>query len=110
MQGIFYLCNMEKKIEQFRKLLNEWVPHCALTVDAPDRAEGSYWLDISMGRKRRTLEYRPGKGFGVFHGNAGYGEGPSEIYRTPERAVQRVAQLMVANNGKASLLGLKDIR
>lgn len=101
---------MEKTIEHLKKLLAERLPHCVVDVDAPDRADGNWWLDVSMGKKRRTLEYRPGKGFGLFHGDAGYGEGPAEIYRTPERAALRVAQLMTAINGKAVHLGMKNIR
>jgi DNA-binding phage protein len=109
-QGIFYACNMDKAIEHLKKLMAGRLPNCVVAVDAPDRADGNWWLDISMGKKRHTLEYRPGKGFGLFHRAAGYGEGPAEIYRTPERAAQRLAQLMAASNGKAIRLGLKDIR
>jgi len=101
---------MEKAIEHLKRLLVEQLPHCVVDVDAPDRAGGDWWLDISMGKKRHTLEYRHGKGFGLFHGAAGYGEGPAEIYRTPERAARRLAQLMATGNGNATRMGLKDIR
>jgi DNA-binding XRE family transcriptional regulator len=101
---------MEKSIEHLKKLLNESLPRSAIKVDAPDHADGNWWLDVSMGRKRFTLEYRPAKGFGLFHENAGYGEGPVEIYRTPELTVRRLAQLMTASNGKSIHLNLKDIR
>jgi DNA-binding phage protein len=104
------VCNTAKEIEHLQKLLKERLPHSVVAVDAPDRADGNWWLDVSMGKKRHTLEYRPGKGFGFFHGEAGYGEGPAEIYRTPERAAKRLTQLMTASNGKAVHLGLKDIR
>ena len=109
-QGIFYACNMEKMIEHLQKLLLEQLPHSVLAVDAPDRADGNWWLDVTAGKKRQTLEYRPGKGFGLFHGKAGYGEGPAEIYRTPERAAKRLVQLMATSNGNSIHLGLKDIR
>jgi len=101
---------MVATIENLKQRLFEILPRSRVKVDEPERAGGNYWIDVSMGKKRHTLEYRPGKGFGLFHENAGYGEGPAEIYRTPERAAQRVAQLMAANNGKAIRLGLKDIR
>ncbi len=110
MQGIFCLCNMEKMIERLKKLLDQRLPSCAVVVDAPDRAGGNWWIDVSMGKKSHTLEFRPGRGFGLFHHAAGYGEGPAEIYRTPERAVQRLAQLMATSNGNAIHLGLKEIR
>jgi DNA-binding phage protein len=101
---------MEKAIEDLQKLLKDRLPNSVVAVDAPGVADGNWWLDVSMGKKRHTLEYRPGKGFGFFHGEAGYGEGPAEIYRTPERAAKRLAQLLVTSNGKSMHLGLKDIR
>ena len=109
-QGIFSPCNMDKRIEHLRKLLSEKLPDCVVDVDAPARAGGNWWLEVEAGKKRQTVEYRPGRGFGIFHDDVGYGEGPSEIYRTPERTAKRLAQLMTANKGKASSLSLKDIR
>jgi DNA-binding phage protein len=108
--GIFFLHNMEEAIARFKKLLDELLPRCTVDVDAPDHTGGNWWFDVTRGKKRHTLEYRPGKGFGLFHEDAGYGEGPAEIYRTPERAAQRLAQLMATDNGKTIHLGLKDLR
>jgi len=109
-EGIFYPCNMDTTIEHFKQLLIEKLPQSQIKVDAPGTAGGNYWVDVRLGKKRHTFEYRPGKGFGLFHEDAGYGEGPAEIYRTPERAAQRLAQLMTAGSSKAIRLGLKDIR
>jgi DNA-binding phage protein len=110
MRAIFCVCNMEAKIENLKRLLTEMLPQSHVKIDEPERAGGNYWIDVGVGKKRHTLEYRPGKGFGLFHEDAGYGEGPAEIYRTAERAAQRVAQLMAASSSKAIHLGLKDIR
>jgi len=101
---------METTIDTLQRLLTEKLPRSRIKVDEPDHVGGSYWVDVSMGKRRHTLEYRPGKGFGLFHEDAGPGEGPAEIYRTPERAARRVAQLMAVSHGKAMHLGLKDIR
>ncbi len=109
-QGIFFLCNMIATIKHLKQLLAGSLPQSQVRVEEPENAKGNYWVDVSMGKKRHTLEYRPGKGFGLFHEAAAYGEGPAEIYRTPERAAQRIAQLMSAGNGRALRLGLKDIR
>jgi DNA-binding XRE family transcriptional regulator len=99
---------MDATIEHLKQLIGERLRHSHVKVDEPEHIGGSYWVDVSLGKKRQTLEYRPGKGFGLFYQNAGYGEGPAEIYRTPERAAQRLSQLMVAGNSKA--MGLKNIR
>jgi DNA-binding XRE family transcriptional regulator len=101
---------MEAIIKNLIQLVTRSLPRSQVKVDEPEFAGGNYWVDVSMGKKRHTLEYRPGKGFGLFHKDAGYGEGPAEIYRTPERAAQRLAQLMGAGNSKASRLGFKDLR
>jgi DNA-binding phage protein len=101
---------MEAMIENLKQLLAGSCPQSRIKVDTPGRAGGNYWIDVRAGRKHQTLEYRPGSGFGLFHKDAGYGEGPAEIYRTPERVAQRLAQLMAANNGKPARLGLKAIR
>jgi DNA-binding XRE family transcriptional regulator len=101
---------MEKPIEHFKKILAEKLPQCRMEMDAPDRAGGSWWIDVAVGKKRMTLEYWPGRGFGIFHDDAGYGEGPAEIYRTPERVAQRLAQLMNPGRGKRIRLSLKDLR
>jgi DNA-binding XRE family transcriptional regulator len=86
------------------------LPRSHVKVDEPERDGGNYWLDVSMGKKRHTLEYRAGQGFGLFHEDAGYGEGPAEIYRTPERVAHRLTQLMTTAAGKRVQLSLKDLR
>lgn len=101
---------MEAPIEHLKQRLAKRLPKSQVKVDEPERDGGHYWVDVSIGKKRYTLEYRPGKGFGLFHEGAGYGDGPAEIYRTPDRAAQRLVQLMTARNSKAIRLGLKDIR
>jgi DNA-binding phage protein len=101
---------MEAMIENLKRLLAKTCPQSRVKVDEPARAGGNYWIDVTTGRKRQTLEYRPGSGFGLFHKDAGYSEGPAEIYRTPERVAQRLVQLIAASNGKPVRLGLKAIR
>jgi DNA-binding phage protein len=101
---------MDATIEHLKNLLIERLPQSHVKVDEPEHDGGNYWVDVSVGKKRHTVEYCPGKGFGLFHEDAGYGEGPAEIYRTPQRVAQRLAQLMAVGNGKSSRLGLKDLR
>ena len=90
---------MQKPIEDRKRLLNAGLPEREIEVYEPHRAGGRYWVDVGLGKQRWTVEYRPGKGFGLFDENAGYGEGPSEIYRTPERTARRLLQLMAAKAG-----------
>src|SRR5205807_3910158 len=108
--SIFFLCNMENAIEHLKKLLSQNLPRSDVKIDEPNRDGGNYWVDVRLDKKRHTLEYRPGKGFGLFHEDAGFGEGPAEIYRTPERAVLRLEQLMASGTPKANRLSLKELR
>ena len=101
---------MNKAIRHLKRLLNEGLPQCEIDTDPPNHPNGNWWLDVSTGREHRTLEYRPETGFGIFRKDAGYGEGPAEIYRTPERAVKRLVQLMTTGKGKSADLNLKDLR
>lgn len=101
---------MEKAVENFKILLGKSTPKSVIEIDAPDAAGGNWWIDVRGGKRHVTLDYRPRKGFGIFHSDSGYGEGPAEIYRTPELAARRVAQLMAAGSNKDIRIGLKDIR
>jgi DNA-binding XRE family transcriptional regulator len=101
---------MDKRIEKLKALIAESAPNCVIDLDTPDEAAGNWWIDVHSGKKQVTLDYRPGKGFGVYHSDAGYGEGPAEVYRTPELAARRVMQLIKAAKGKHARLTLKDLR
>lgn len=101
---------MEKAITTLKALLTQKIPKSVVMVDPPDRPDGSWWVDVCFGKRRVTLEYRQGKGFGIFHEAAGYGEGPTEVYRTPELAVRRIMQLLSLAKVARSLLTLKDLR
>src|SRR2546429_440882 len=108
--SIFCLCNMEKQIENLKTLIRERLPRSVVELDAPDRADGNWWIDVRAGKRHVKVEYRPAKGFGIFNSDAGYGEGPAEVYRTAELAARRLAQLFVSSKSKRSRLTLKDLR
>src|SRR5437867_3794676 len=101
---------MENTIAYFKSLLHQKLPGSKLNIDGPDADGGNYWIDVSLGKKRQTLEYRPRRGFGLFHKDVGFGEGPAEIYRTPERVAQRLEQLMRSGSGRKARLGLRELR
>jgi len=68
-------------------------PGIEVKIDEPAHPGGSFWVDVISGAKRQTLQLRAGEGFGLFKSDAGYGEGPAEIYHTPECAARRLTQL-----------------
>ena len=109
-EGIFLLWNMNKAIEIFKKLLGENVAEAVIELDAPDHPDGHWWIDVRAGKRHFVIEYRPGRGFGVFDEKTEFGEGPAEIYRTPELVVRRLKQLAASRKGKRGPLSLKDLR
>lgn len=110
LQGICSACNMNASVEKFRKLLLDIAPECKSVVDAPAEASGSWWIDLALGKRRVSLEFCPGRGFGFFEKKAQFGEGPVEVYAKPELAARRAAQLLKIEKGESSDLTLKDLR
>lgn len=110
LEALFSVWNMEAAISEFKRLLISSLSPVHIKIDEPENPPGIYWVDVSFGSRRHTLEYRRETGFGFFHDDAGYGERPAEFYRTPKRAAQRLEQLMRSDQKKSHHLGLKDLR
>ncbi len=99
-------------ISRFDEALRALAPRASLAVDRPDDPKGEWWLDVSSGRFRSSLAWRPSEGFGVFASASSYGQRPDEIYRSPELAAKRVGQLIGQSlaGSQPSPLSLSDIR
>jgi len=64
-------------------------------IDEPRPKVGLWHVDISRGDHAVVLQWSPQKGFGVSSdSNPGFGDGPHEVYREPEKAVDRVVHLI----------------
>jgi DNA-binding XRE family transcriptional regulator len=101
---------MSPMLHKLQRLIKVTNPASSLRFDPPEDSRGNWWIDVETRENRITLEYHEGQGFGIFDPNSGYGEGPSEIYRTPELAARRVSQLLESGRGKRSRLTLKTLR
>jgi hypothetical protein len=82
------------EIEKLKAEIARDLPEATATIDAPDDARGSWWLDVEHGGRRIAIEWRPRNGFGVSSGSGGYGEGPDEVLRTREAAREHVENLL----------------
>ncbi|HEV8542595.1 MAG TPA: helix-turn-helix transcriptional regulator [Verrucomicrobiae bacterium] len=100
---------MKNLIAEFQDRLAGKVPESAVKLDASESGD-QRWLEIRARNKRLTLEYLAKTGFGIFRRNAGFGEGPAEVYRTAELAADRVAQLIASGKKRRETLSLKDLR
>ena len=91
-------------VDEFIQALGRLSPDISVQVDASDDPDGETWIDIAAPGFSTSMSYRPAHGFGIYVSEAGYGEGPDEIYRVAETAARRVAQLCAhaADDGVAA--------
>jgi len=95
-------------VKAFLAALEERSPGLQPTIEAGGEKAGNWWIDLA-GDRPITIEWRPNDGFGFSAGKStSYGEGPSEIFRSPERAAHRITQLITKR--PTSLTGLRAIR
>lgn len=83
-------------------------PDAMINLDAPLNPDGEWWVDIRDARHEPerliTLVWRPDRGFGLFTQGEGYGDQPNELYRSADRAVARIGQLLtIVPKGDAAL-------
>lgn len=84
-------------IDQLHQELTERLDGARITIDAPDANDGVWWIDVQHRGRRASIEFRPGKGFGVSGPNGGYGEGPDAIAADAASAADQVIALLVAS-------------
>lgn len=83
-------------------------PDAMISLDAPLNPDGEWWVDIRDARHEPerliTLVWRPDRGFGLFTLGEGYGDQPNELYRSADRAIARIGQLLtIVPAGDAAL-------
>lgn len=81
-------------VARFIERLQEIEPAVNVAVDPPENASGETWIDISRDRFSTSISFRPGFGFGVYVTSDAYGEGPDEIFQSPEKTARRTVQLL----------------
>lgn len=100
--------SVPEPVEAFVAELTVQLPGVRPQIEAGGEKAGNWWIDLP-GPKPITVEWRPGVGFGFSSEPGGYGEGPAEIFRDPERAAHRIAQLLDPASTVAPT-GLRAIR
>src|SRR5947209_16882246 len=87
---------MQNELERLALVLETCLPGCKARLDAPANPEGLWFLDAQSEGHGVSLEWRPGKGFGLTaNADAGYGEGPEEVYTDFPAAFRRILQLLM---------------
>ncbi len=84
-------------VDRLVRLLRRQIPSASLSVDAPVKASGHWFVDLKAGIQAFTIEFRPALGFGlssVGREDEGYGEGPDEFHPEDDAVVARLLQLI----------------
>jgi hypothetical protein len=82
-------------LQQLEFRVREELPDVHATLDLAVAPETSSWLDLTLRDHRATIEWRPGKGFGVSSSSETvYGEGPDEIYSDVSTTLKRVVAVL----------------
>lgn len=90
-------------------------PKVRTVLDAPETPNARWWLDTQLGKHLVTVEWRPGRGFGVSAGDDGFGEGPDEVFDDADLAAKRVIELLETGGNTRPpddvlLARLRDVR
>ncbi|HYK01571.1 MAG TPA: hypothetical protein VE974_07425 [Thermoanaerobaculia bacterium] len=75
------------------------------TIDPPASSTGSWWIDVQRYGRVASIEWRPGKGFGVAAPHGGYGEGVDVIGNDAVAAAEYVARVLQPYSGAIDLNG-----
>lgn len=70
-----------------------------LTIDPPVSPTGSWWIDVQRYGRIASIEWKPGKGFGVAAPQGGYGEGVDFIVDDAAAAAEYVARVLQPFSG-----------
>ena|ERR1700732_1419922 len=82
-------------LQQLESRIREELPDVHATLDLAVAPETSSWLDLTLRDHRATIEWRPGRGFGVSSSpEPVYGEGPDEIYPDVPTTLKRVVAIL----------------
>ncbi len=82
-------------LQQLESRVREELPGVHANLDLAVVPEASSWLDLTLRDLRATVEWLPGKGFGVSSSpETVYGEGSDELYPDVSTALDRVVAIL----------------
>jgi hypothetical protein len=85
------------KIHDLAERVRARFPKAGITLDPPERANGSWFLDVRQGKNAVVVEWRPLLGFGISEQGGEYGEGPDELIFDVDAAALRTIELLEAS-------------
>lgn len=85
----------EKQVAKLERLIKTSLPGSSVSIDAPARPSGDWFVDVECDSQAFVIEYRPKLGFGLSSiPSDGYGEGPDEFLQDDRRLIERLVALV----------------
>ncbi len=82
-------------LQQLESRVREEFPDIHARLDLSVAPEASSWLDLTLRDHRATVEWRPGRGFGVSSSpETVYGEGSDELYPDVSTTLERLVAIL----------------
>jgi hypothetical protein len=81
-------------VEELEKHVRRRMPDVTFTIDPPASSAGSWWIDVQRYGRVASVEWKPGKGFGVTAPNGGYGEGVDFVVDDAVAAAEYVTRVL----------------
>ncbi len=69
------------------------------TIDPPASSTGSWWIDVQRYGRIASIEWKPGRGFGVAGPHGGYGEGVDFVVNDAAAAAEFVTRVLQPYSG-----------
>lgn len=63
------------EVRELEKQVRRRMADVTFTIDSPGASTGSWWIDVQRYGRVASIEWKPGKGFGVASPDGAYGEG-----------------------------------
>jgi hypothetical protein len=82
---------LPREIEAFRQALLGLHPSAEIVAEAPEEADGTWWIDVVAGGET-TLSWRGSSGFGIYADDAGFGAKPVFDTGDPEAAATAIME------------------
>jgi len=82
---------VEPAVVRFAEAVGVAFSPVVVTIHVPVKESGRWFIDLVLGEQRVGAEWRPGQGFRLSRGRteAGYGDGPEEVFADVSAAVAR---------------------
>jgi hypothetical protein len=84
-------------VERLRDLIRERFPTGSYKLLKSSTPTGAWWLDVDLSGYSLTIEWRPGRGFGLSTpADDDFGQGPDEVYESVDAAFERAKALLLS--------------